>query len=309
MTYQSNQHFSVMFEESIGALSIRPDGVYLDATFGRGGHSGAILNQLGERGQLVAIDRDLQAIEYGKVSLEDDRLSLVHANYADVNQVLERLGLCGRLDGVLIDCGVSSPQLDDASRGFSFKQDGPLDMRMDQTMTLRAVDWINSASEEEIADVLYHNADERYSRRIAKFICESRKEQAIETTLQLAEIVKKAVVRWQKDTHPATRTFQAIRVHINDEYASLEKFLNDVLEEMKVGAFLVMLSFHSTEHLLIKRFIQRNRPGNENLKRGLQTQLVPRLRRVGRVLKPSYLEMRSNTRSRSAQLRIVEKIA
>jgi 16S rRNA (cytosine1402-N4)-methyltransferase len=283
------KHESVLFEESIEALSIKPQGKYVDATFGRGGHTKGILSVLDQCGEMVAFDRDQAAIEYGQSVVDDTRLTLIHSNYEHIANHLE----INSVDGVLVDCGLSSPQLDEADRGFSFLKDAG---------------WVNSAKEEEIADVLYWNADERRSRRIAKAICQARSNQQILTTKQLSDIVA-SVAKREGKAHPATKTFQAIRVMVNDEYGSLERFLENALNILKPGGRLVMISFHSTEHKIIKRFIQMNRPGNENLKRGLQTLAVPRVKRIGRVIKPSLQEIRFNTRSRSAQLRIVEKIA
>lgn len=298
------KHESVLFEESIEALCIKLEGKYVDATFGRGGHTKGILSVLGQHGAMVAFDRDQAAIEYGQSVVNDARLTLIHSNYEHISHYLEN----NSVDGVLVDCGLSSPQLDEAERGFSFLKDAPLDMRMDRSQALTAASWINSAKEEEIADVLYWNADERRSRRIAKAICQARSHEAIVTTKQLSDIVA-GVARREGKSHPATKTFQAIRVLVNDEFGSLERFLDNALNVLKPGGRLVMISFHSTEHKIIKRFIQMNRPGNENLKRGLQTLAVPRVKRIGRVIKPSLQEIRFNTRSRSAQLRIVEKIA
>ncbi len=290
------------------ALIIDRCGIYIDATFGRGGHSAEILARLNSQGKLIAIDRDQAAIDYANENINDIRFKAVHSNYSEIREISNTLNVTGKIDGILVDCGVSSPQLDDASRGFSFAKDAPLDMRMDQTQNLTAELWINEASESEIADTIYNNADERYSRKIAKAICIERAKKRIKSTLELAEIVKQSI-RHSGPTHPATRTFQAIRVHINAEYSSLTKMLEGAVDVLKVGGRLVMISFHSTEHLIVKRFIQLNRPGNENLKRGLQTPTVPRLKRIGRVVRPSLVEMRQNTRSRSAQMRIVEKIA
>jgi len=303
MTYQY-KHEAVMFEETIEALSIKSEGTYVDATFGRGGHTRGILGQLGQDGQVIAFDRDQTAIEYARSEIMDHRLHLIHANYESISKKMDKASA----DGVLVDCGLSSPQLDEAGRGFSFLKDAPLDMRMDQTQPLTAAGWLKNAQEEEIANVLYLNADERRSRRIAKAICEARSQSEILTTKQLSDVVQ-SVVRREGKTHPATKTFQAIRVFINDESGSLERFLEGALDVLKPGGRLVMISFHSTEHKIIKRFIQMNRPGNEDLKRGLQTLAVPRVKRIGRVIKPSLQEIRFNTRSRSAQLRIVEKIA
>ena len=298
------KHESVLFEESIEALSVSPQGIYVDATFGRGGHTQGILLSLDQSGEVIAFDRDHAAIEYARSAMADDRLKLIHSNYEFINHHIEN----DSVDGILIDCGLSSPQLDEAERGFSFQKDAPLDMRMDQSQKLTAAHWLNHAKEEEIADVLYLNADERRSRRIAKAICQARAREEILTTKQLSDVVT-SVVRREGKSHAATKTFQAIRVLVNDEFGSLERFLEGALNVLKPGGRLAMISFHSTEHKIIKRFIQMNRPGNENLKRGLQTLTVPRVKRIGRVIKPSLQEMRHNTRSRSAQLRIVEKIA
>jgi len=307
MTFQF-KHESILLEQCIEAMQIRSNGIYIDATFGRGGHTQRMLDVSGKDCQILAIDRDVSAIEHGEKHITDPRLTLIHANYSEIGAIAKQHDIYGEVAAILVDCGVSSPQLDEAERGFSFSHDAPLDMRMNQMQELTAEKWINNASEQEIADVIYQNADERYSRKIAKAICNYRQERAITRTKELADIVK-SVVRQVGPSHPATRTFQAIRVHINDEYRSLEKMLDESINVLKIGGRLVMISFHSTEHKIIKRCIQLNRPGNENLKRGLQTPNVPRVKRIGRAIKPSLQEVRRNARSRSAQLRIVEKIA
>ena len=307
MTFQF-KHESILLEQCVAAMQLQPECVYIDATFGRGGHTKKILDTAEKDCQVFAIDRDASAINHGKKTFSDSRLTLIQANYSEIGNIAKDYHIYGKVAAILVDCGVSSPQLDEASRGFSFLHDAPLDMRMDQGQKLTAAMWLSDASEQEIADVIYQNADERHSRKIAKAICKARQLKPISRTHQLADIVK-SVVRQTGQSHPATRTFQAIRVHINDEYRSLEKMLDESIDVLKVGGRLVMLSFHSTEHKIIKRCIQLNRPGNENLKRGLQTPNVPRVKRIGRAIKPSLQEVRRNARSRSAQLRIVEKIA
>ncbi len=304
----SNHHQSVMFEESIDALNLIPNGIYIDATFGRGGHSQGILDQLGDKARLIAFDQDLSAIQYAKEKFNDPRLTLIHSPFAQMHNVINEMGLSGKINGILMDLGVSSPQLDNADRGFSFNADGPLDMRMDQTSGLSAAQWLQKANEEEIANVIYQFGDEKKSRHIATRIKKFQLEQSLETTLQLANLVSD-VVRGQKKKHPATRTFQAIRIFINQEL----KQLSDTLEQSKnllaPDGRLSIISFHSIEDRIVKRFIQKN-SRQKPLPKGLPiaNQALEKMpfKDLGKQ-SASKEEIKHNKRSRSAILRVASK--
>jgi 16S rRNA (cytosine1402-N4)-methyltransferase len=306
-----SEHTSVLLRESIDALAIKPGGVYVDATFGRGGHSREILAQLGPKGRLIAIDKDLTAINFAEQAFAgDDRFTIVHSSFAQLEEVATANYILGEVDGILMDLGVSSPQLDNSERGFSFMQSGPLDMRMNSTQALDAATFVNQASEQQLADVIYQYGEERYSRRIAKAIIAARTQQAISTTLQLANIIKEAHPKWEKHKHPATRTFQAIRIFINNELDELQKALEQTLKVLKIGGRLAVISFHSLEDRLVKQFMQREATGPE-LPRYLpvaEAKSIIRLKRIGKAIKPSADELQDNIRSRSAVLRVAEKI-
>ncbi len=305
-------HESVLLKESVEALAIKPSGLYIDATFGRGGHSQHILQHLGPKGRLIAIDKDSAAIEAAAEKFKNDaRFSIVQASFADIETLCQHENILNQVDGVLFDLGVSSPQLDEAERGFSFMHDGPLDMRMDQRQTLTAEQWINSASEQEIADVIYQYGEERYSRRLAKVIVLERKEKPITRTGHLAELIKTAHPKWEKHKHPATRSFQAIRIFINRELDDLKTALLGSVNVLKTGGRLVVISFHSLEDRIVKQFIQREAKG-ETLPRGLPIRNIEqhlRLKRLSKAIKPSKEEVERNVRSRSSVLRIAEKIS
>ena len=304
----SNHHQSVMFEESIDALNLIPNGIYIDATFGRGGHYQGFLDQLGDKARLIAFDQDLSAIQYAKEKFNDPRLTLIHSPFAQMHNVINEMGLSGKINGILMDLGVSSPQLDNADRGFSFNADGPLDMRMDQTSGLSAAQWLQKANEEEIANVIYQFGDEKKSRHIATRIKKFQLEQSLETTLQLANLVSD-VVRGQKKKHPATRTFQAIRIFINQEL----KQLSDTLEQSKnllaPDGRLSIISFHSIEDRIVKRFIQKN-SRQKPLPKGLPiaNQALEKMpfKDLGKQ-SASKEEIKHNKRSRSAILRVASK--
>lgn len=305
-------HLSVLLAESLSALQIRPDGIYVDATFGRGGHSSAILQGLGENGRLLAMDKDPEAIRAAEAMFgKDERFSIVHGSFAMLAQEVDKRGWRGRVDGVLLDLGVSSPQLDDASRGFSFLRDGPLDMRMDPTSGKSAADWLAVAKEGEIADVLKEYGEERFAKRIARALVRSRDEEGpIRTTGRLAEIVAAANPRWERDKHPATRSFQAIRIFVNRELEDLDRCLEQVVELLAPGGRLAVISFHSLEDRRVKRFIRRHAKGEE-LPPGLpirEEQLKRSLRAVGRAIRAGEDELAVNPRARSAVLRVAEKI-
>ncbi len=298
-------HAPVMLNEVIEALQIQPQGIYLDGTFGRGGHAREVLKHLDERGRLLLMDRDPTAVtqaqrEFGK----DERVRIRQSNFAEMAEWTETHQA---LDGVFLDLGVSSPQLDDASRGFSFQADGPLDMRMDPESGSSAADWLAAATEVEIADVLWRYGEERLSRRIAKVIVEKRAEQALQTTTQLADLVTKTIGHRERNKHPATRTFQALRIHLNDELGALEAGLAAALERLKPGGRLVVISFHSLEDRVVKQFMrgQASRPIN---RRNLPPVEVPPspLHALGKQF-ASAAELKINPRSRSAVLRVAEK--
>lgn len=306
------QHTPVLLQEALAALNVRAGGRYLDATFGRGGHTAAILQRAGRQGRVIAIDRDRQAIAAGRERFaSDERLTLVSSPFSRLGQVVAEMGLVGGIDGVLLDLGVSSPQLDDAARGFSFALDGPLDMRMDDTAGFSAADFVARAPEREIARVIREYGEERFAKRIAQRIVTARRATPIVGTLQLAEIVASAVPRREPGKHPATRTFQAIRIHVNDELAQLQAALEASLGALAASGRLCVISFHSLEDAIVKRFIQAHSQ-EDPLYAGLPD--VPararaKLRRIGRTVHPSENEIAANPRARSAKMRVAERIA
>ncbi len=305
-------HAPVLLKEAVDALQIKPNGIYIDATFGRGGHSSAILSQLGEQGRLLAIDRDPQAVAFAqKQFASENRFEIVHCSFDQLQTVAEQKSMLGKIDGILLDLGVSSPQLDNAERGFSFMRDGPLDMRMDTSSGISAQEWINSAEVDEIADVLYIYGEERLSRRIARKIVSARENGGINSTLQLADLIRSAVPSKQKYAakHPATRSFQAIRIKINAEMEQVTDGLNASLEVLAEGGRLVVISFHSLEDRLVKRFM-RDQSRGVQLPREIpiqQQQQLGALRLIGKAIKPSAEEVEFNPRSRSSILRVAEK--
>lgn len=305
-----SQHRSVLLDESLEALSIRPEGRYLDATFGRGGHSGAILERLGANGALLAIDKDPAALACGRELFgKDERFRIVQGSFARLAERVAEAGW-GKLDGVLMDLGVSSPQLDDPGRGFSFLRDGPLDMRMDPEAGESAAAWVNRAPEREIVWVLREYGEERFAKRIAGAICAERQREPIAGTGRLAEIISKAHPAWEKGRHPATRSFQAIRIWINGELDDLRKGLEQSLEVLGSGGRLVVISFHSLEDRIVKRFI-RDQARGDDLPRGVPVradQLNCRLRPAGGAVTPSAEEVAANPRARSAVLRAAERL-
>lgn len=305
-----DHHLPVLCDQVIDAFAPRAEAKLVDATFGRGGHSRALLNRLGPEGRVLAIDQDPQAVEVGKALAQSDaRLSIVHANFEALDQVVQQAGWLGQVDGILMDLGVSSPQLDNAQRGFSFMRDGPLDMRMDTTHGMSAATWLADVSEAELADVLWQLGEERYARAIAQAIVKARELAPIETTGQLAKIIDQSV--WKKDPHkhPATRSFQAIRLHINREMDVLHTALAHSLEALKVGGRLAVISFHSLEDRIVKRFIQTYSAGNEDVYILHQPPKQPRLKRVGQAMRPDAQAVEDNIRARSATLRVAQKLA
>jgi 16S rRNA (cytosine1402-N4)-methyltransferase len=300
-------HEPVLLAETIESLSVRPTGVYVDCTYGRGGHTREVLKRLGRGGRLLAIDRDLEAIESGQKFLSDPRLELVHERFSKVGELLEVRQLREQADGILMDLGVSSPQLDDAKRGFSFRAGGPLDMRMDPTTGPSASEWLASVSEKELRECLWELGEERYARRIARKIVESRTLDPITTTLQLVAVIKRAVPGGKSRIDPATRTFQAIRLKINSELEELSSGLRQATDNINVGGRIVVLAFHSLEDRIVKRFFR-------DLCRPVDTYLPnssgPRFHlHTRKPLRPSEEEIARNPRARSARLRVLERIA
>ena len=305
-------HQPVLLEEALQALNIKANGHYVDGTFGRGGHSGELLSRLGKEGGLLALDKDPSAIAEAKQRFgQDARFAIRQASFANLKQEVTTLGWLGQVDGILLDLGVSSPQLDDASRGFSFQKEGPLDMRMDPGQGQSAANWLAEAREMDIARVLKEFGEERFAKRIARAIVKARTEQAITTTGQLAAIIAAAVPTREPGKDPATRSFQAIRIFINKELDDLKACLDEVLDVLKPGGRLVVISFHSLEDRLIKRFIRQQERGDEfplDLP-VTQIQLQPRLRAVGKPVRPTEAEIRANPRARSAIMRVAERLA
>ncbi|MGB4342899.1 MAG: 16S rRNA (cytosine(1402)-N(4))-methyltransferase RsmH [Moraxellaceae bacterium] len=305
-------HQTVLLDEAVVSVLGARDGVYVDATFGRGGHTRHLLAQLDADARVIGFDKDPQAIAAGQLlAAEDARFSIVHESFADILDVITAMGLAGSVNGVLADLGVSSPQLDDAERGFSFMNDGPLDMRMDVTRGQSAAEWIAGVDETELARVLFEFGEERHSRRIARAIVRVRAESPITRTKQLADIVAEAHPAWEKHKHPATRAFQAIRIFINNELGDIERFLRDALRVLKPQGRLAVISFHSLEDRLVKQYFQKEAKGDD-FPPGLPItvdMLKPRLKIIGKAIDPSVEEVSANPRSRSARLRVAEKIA
>lgn len=301
-------HISVLLHETVDALlAERNTGIYVDGTFGRGGHTRLLLSKLDEHARVYAFDKDPQALAVAaELEQQDPRFKIIHASFADLKQELATRGI-EQVDGVMADLGVSSPQLDQAERGFSFMQDGPLDMRMDNLQGETAAEWLLQIEEEALANIIFKYGEERYSRRIAKAI---KNAGLIETTGQLAEIVKTAHPKWEKHKHPATRTFQAIRIAINKELEDIDIFLPQAVEVLKPEGRLAVISFHSLEDRLIKQFIQKESSLAEDTGWGLPQvqQDTRRLKKIARI-RASEEEVKANPRSRSAWLRVAEKLA
>jgi 16S rRNA (cytosine1402-N4)-methyltransferase len=305
-------HIPVLLEEAVGQLLIRKDGIYVDGTFGRGGHSQAILNRLGTDGKLLAMDRDLEAVQAGEaLAARDSRFVIEHESFGRLGAFLERHGAVGAVNGVLLDLGVSSPQLEDSHRGFSFQLDGPLDMRMDQSASESAGDWIDSAAEKSISEVLFRYGEESAARRIARAICQRRAERPIESTRELAQLIETVVPRRKGRKHPATKTFQAIRIHINHEMEALEQGLAQALDALRPGGRLCVISFHSLEDRIAKRFLRDNARVDPALARlpVVPDSARPRLRLPTRAIRPEPAELEQNPRARSATLRVGERLA
>lgn len=305
------KHISVLLEECIEALAIKPDGIYIDATFGRGGHSARILESLGEHGRLIAFDRDPQAIAAAERFKDDNRFTIVHEPFGEMARVINEMSLTGKIDGVLMDLGVSSPQLDDAERGFSFMKDGPLDMRMDTSRGQSAAEWLAHADEQDITQVIKEFGEEKFGKRIAHAIVERRKTQPLTRTAELAALIDEAVPVKDKFKHPATRAFQGIRIYINAELDQLRVGLKAAVEVLAKDGRLAVISFHSLEDRLVKRFMKdqsRGRVVPANLpvtQAEIDADKV--LKALGK-MKPSKEEIAQNVRSRSSVLRVAEKL-
>ncbi|TAL83373.1 MAG: 16S rRNA (cytosine(1402)-N(4))-methyltransferase RsmH [Rhodanobacter sp.] len=302
------RHIPVMLGEAVEGLSVQPDGRYLDGTFGRGGHARAVLSRLGPAGRLLLMDRDPQAIAAAQAEFAaDSRVAIRHANFSSLAEWDET---AAGLDGVLLDLGVSSPQLDEAARGFSFMADAPLDMRMDTTRGESAADFLAHADEHEIAEVLWHYGEERHSRRIARAIVQDRDERPFTGTGQLAALIERVVGRHEPGKHPATRSFQALRIRVNDELDALRQGLDAALERLKVGGRLSVISFHSLEDRAVKWFIRDHSGRIQNRRSGPPVQAAPaRLAAIGKAQFPADVELAANPRSRSAVLRVAEKLS
>lgn len=306
----SEQHIPVLFREAIEALNIRQGGVYVDATLGRAGHAQEIAKHIGPDGALVCFDRDPRAIELGEEVFKDDpRVTIIHSEFGRMAEKLKQNTNFEKVDGVLMDLGVSSPQLDQAERGFSFMRDGYLDMRMDPTTGESAAQWLAQVDERDLMMVLFDLGEEKFARRIARSIIEVRAETPIESTLQLAAIVAEATPKKDKNKHPATRTFQAIRLHVNQELSQVSDALPQAVELLNEGGRLSVISFHSLEDRIVKRFIRKLSTAKlppKNIPVTPEAYLTP-LKSMSRAIKPSKQELQDNVRSRSSVLRIAER--
>lgn len=308
------QHRPVLFDEVIEAMDIKPEGLYIDGTFGRGGHSAAILERLGQDGRLMVMDKDPQAINHAReLYANEPRVTIVHDDYANLKEHVEAKGWAESVDGLLLDLGVSSPQLDDAERGFSFAKNGPLDMRMNPQQGQSAAQWLMAAPELEIANVLWEFGEERMSRRIARKIVAYREDQPIADTATLSALIAEVVPASKKNKHPATRSFQAIRIWINRELEHVEKVLSDLFDILSLGGRVLVISFHSLEDRLIKRFFKKYST-QEPVPKGLplrdsELPVTIKLKLIGKALKAGAEELAENPRSRSATLRIAQRVA
>lgn len=312
MTDTHSEHLPVLLDETVAALSVKADGIYVDGTFGRGGHARAVLAQLSDKGRLLGLDKDPDAIhEAQQLAQLDSRFSIEQCSFSDLATAVNERLWQGQVDGVLLDIGVSSPQLDIAERGFSFQKDGPLDMRMDPTSGISAAEWLATAEMDDIAVVIKTLGEERYGKRIARAIVDTREQSPITTTRQLAELVDKASPSREKNKHPATRTFQAIRIYINNELEELTVALEKALDILAIGGRLAVISFHSLEDRIVKRFFRDEAKGDD-LPSDFPIradELNPRVKIIGKAIKAGEKELSVNPRARSAVLRVVEKLA
>jgi len=310
-------HITVLLHEAVAALAVKPSGIYVDGTFGRGGHSRLILSQLGKHGRLIAFDKDPAAVLSGR-AIEDKRFCIKYGGFSKMQLILQEMGV-SKIDGVLLDLGVSSPQLEEISRGFSFRSEGPLDMRMDTSSGQTAAEWLATVTEDQLEKVIKEYGEERFARQIARAIIVARTRQPIVTTLQLAEIISAVVRARQRQRenmrHPATRTFQAIRIYLNRELEELSLVLPQCVELLNPGGRLVVISFHSLEDRMVKQFM-RAAASSDELPRGvplmekdLQRFSKQKLKLIGRAIHPSKNEVTKNVRARSAVMRVAERIA
>ncbi|HHF4092280.1 TPA: 16S rRNA (cytosine(1402)-N(4))-methyltransferase RsmH [Haemophilus influenzae] len=316
-SFSSSEHITVLLHEAVNGLALKENGIYIDGTFGRGGHSRFILSQLSSNGRLIAVDRDPRAIAEAH-KIQDLRFQIEHNSFSHIPEICDKLNLVGKIDGILLDLGVSSPQLDEAERGFSFMKDGPLDMRMDTTQGLSAEEWLKQVSIEDLTWVLKTFGEERFAKRIATAIVDFNKSavkngtEFLSRTSQLAELISRVVPFKDKHKHPATRSFQAIRIFINSELDELESLLNSALDMLAPEGRLSIISFHSLEDRMVKHFMKKQSKG-EDIPKGLplredQIQRNQKLRIIGKAIQPSDAEIQANPRSRSAILRVAERI-
>lgn len=311
-TDETWKHDTVLLDEAVAALAIRPAGTYLDGTYGRGGHAALLLRHLNAHGRLVVIDKDPAAIAHARERYAHDaRVFVWHGSFRDFPQALSAAGITNKIDGLLLDLGVSSPQLDDAERGFSFMRDGRLDMRMDTSKGLSAAAWLNQASDTEIADVLWRYGEERFSRQIAREIVRTRQHTPLQTTKQLADLIVSVIRKHEPGKHPATRSFQAIRIKVNQELDDIEVCLRYAVDALAPGGRLVVISFHSLEDRIVKHYL-RDVSTPPKIPRGLPVMpntIQPAMRLIGKAVRPSDAEVRANVRSRSAIMRVGERLA
>ncbi|PID45466.1 MAG: 16S rRNA (cytosine(1402)-N(4))-methyltransferase [Proteobacteria bacterium] len=310
---ENYQHVTVLLDEAVDALSVKPDGLYVDGTFGRGGHSQKIMARLNATGRLLVVDKDPQAIEVANKAFKDDqRVTVFHGSFADFEEALDGVNGDHSVDGFLLDLGVSSPQIDDAGRGFSFQRDGALDMRMNPEVGVSAAEWLADAADTEIMDVLWKYGDERFARRIAQRIVERRETKPLQTTLQLANLISDAIPRkFHGKKHPATKSFQAIRIHINQELVDLERCLESAAARLAVHGRLVVISFHSLEDRMVKRYF-RELSTPKPVPKGLpvmEADITLPFKTVGKALKPDIKEVAENVRARSSVMRVLERVA
>lgn len=302
-------HYSVLLKESIDLLQVKPDGIYVDGTFGRGGHTQEILRLLGANGRLIAFDKDPEALAYAAKTINDDRFTLVHASFADLKAKLAEISI-NSLDGVLLDLGVSSPQLDTPERGFSFRFDAPLDMRMDNTQGVSAAQWLNSTEEAELANVFWLYGEEKFSRRIAREVVKRRETQPLETTTQLAELVAAVIPYREKGQHPATRVFQATRIQVNNELGDLEQILADAPKLLNLAGRMVVISFHSLEDRIVKTSFADYTSVNKLPKWVMVSEeSSSEYKVIAKKIKAGNNEIAENSRSRSAIMRALERIS
>lgn len=300
-------HYSVLLNESIELLNIKPNGVYVDATYGRGGHSKAILAKLDNNGKLFSFDKDIEAINYANLTIQDKRFQIKHDSFINIRNILQDYNI-NKLDGIILDLGVSSPQLDTAERGFSFRYNAPLDMRMDNTSGDTCATWLNNASTNEISDVIMKYGEERYAKRIANNIIKHRQNYQIDTTFQLVKIITEVVPFNKDNIHPATRTFQALRIKVNNELDDLEYFLNAIPEVLNIGGRVVVISFHSLEDRIVKnKFNELSKP-KVLPKWVMNSDEKVNYKIIAKKIKPTNKEINENIRSRSAIMRCLERI-